>query len=60
MKNMPAWLNKITMGKMVVNRPQLSFLPKVEDKGTVKALKQPSLLRKPSFPLPDKGTPVAI
>ncbi|KAG0017038.1 hypothetical protein BGZ81_010939 [Podila clonocystis] len=50
MKHMPTWLNKITMGKMVVNRPQLSFLPRAEDKGTIKALKQPSLLHKTAYP----------
>ncbi|KAF9335153.1 hypothetical protein BG006_000754 [Podila minutissima] len=60
MKNMPAWLNKITMGKMVVNRSQLLLLPRAEDKGIVKALKQPSLLCIPAFPLPDQGAPAAV
>ncbi|KAG0082904.1 hypothetical protein BGZ92_011257 [Podila epicladia] len=60
MKKMPAWLNKITMGKMVVNRPQLSFLPRAEDKGTIKALKQPSLLCKPAFPVADQDAPAAV
>lgn len=57
---MPAWLNKITLSKMVENRPQLSFLPRVEDNGTIKAMNQPSLHRKPAFSLPDKATPAVV
>ncbi|KAF8949793.1 hypothetical protein BGZ52_004740, partial [Haplosporangium bisporale] len=59
MKHMPAWLNKITLSKMVESRPQLSFLPRAEDNGTIKAMYQPSLHRKPAFSLPDNATPAA-
>jgi len=33
---MPFWLWKLVMIKMVTNRPQASFLPFVQDSGTVK------------------------
>ncbi|KAF8929686.1 hypothetical protein BGZ52_001925 [Haplosporangium bisporale] len=52
MMHMPPWLNKIAMAKLIVNRPQVNFLPRAEDKGTVKANHQPSLHRKVTFPLP--------
>ncbi|KAF9425974.1 hypothetical protein BGZ94_007066, partial [Podila epigama] len=50
MAHMPAWLNKMAMAKLIVNRPQLCFLPMSEDKGTVKALRQPSLHLTPAHP----------
>ncbi|KAG0029271.1 hypothetical protein BGZ81_003978 [Podila clonocystis] len=43
MKRMPKWLLKKIMVSMSVSRPQVSFLPLVEDKGQVKALYQASL-----------------
>ncbi|KAI9235735.1 MAG: hypothetical protein BYD32DRAFT_420537 [Podila humilis] len=60
MKHMPAWLNKITLSKMVESRPQLSFLPRAEDNGTIKAMYQPSLHRKPAFSFPDNATPAVV
>lgn len=48
MMHMPPWLNKIAMAKLVVARPQANFLPRAEDKGTVKAKHQPSLYRPPN------------
>ncbi|KAG0030244.1 hypothetical protein BGZ82_007516 [Podila clonocystis] len=59
-KHMPVWLNRMALCEMVQNHPQLSFLPRAEDKGTIKALNQPSLNRKPAFPLPDKVAPAAV
>ncbi|KAG0342027.1 hypothetical protein BG000_007220 [Podila horticola] len=43
MKRMPKWLLRKIMISMSVSRPQVSFLPLVEDKGQVKALYQASL-----------------
>ncbi|KAF9923896.1 hypothetical protein FBU30_006057, partial [Linnemannia zychae] len=43
MKNIPEWLWKLSLAKMSSNRPQVSFLPLVEDLGTVKSAYQPSL-----------------
>ncbi|KAG0083715.1 hypothetical protein BGZ93_007021, partial [Podila epicladia] len=43
MKRMPKWLLKKIMISMSVSRPQVSFLPLVEDKGQVKAQYQASL-----------------
>ncbi|KAF9102079.1 hypothetical protein BGX29_004968 [Mortierella sp. GBA35] len=37
MQKMPAWLWKLALKKMIVNRPQAGFLPKVAPKGTVPA-----------------------
>ncbi|ORY96054.1 hypothetical protein BCR41DRAFT_426765 [Lobosporangium transversale] len=42
-KNMPSWLWSIMLKRMVESRPQVSFLPLVEDKGTVPPKYQPSL-----------------
>ncbi|KAI9235734.1 MAG: hypothetical protein BYD32DRAFT_438098 [Podila humilis] len=57
MKHMPMWLNKSVLAKMLMNRPQLS----IEDKGTVKPLKQPSLNRKQAvFSLPKTSPPSAV
>ncbi|KAG0325425.1 hypothetical protein BG004_003224 [Podila humilis] len=42
-RHMPNWLLKSILSKMVVCRPQVSFLPLVEDTGTVPRLAQPSL-----------------
>ncbi|KAG0346663.1 hypothetical protein BG005_000616 [Podila minutissima] len=44
-KNMPVWLHRIAIAKMAANRPQVSFLPLVEDKGSVKPIPQPSLIK---------------
>ncbi|KAG0021950.1 hypothetical protein BGZ81_008729, partial [Podila clonocystis] len=41
--HMPKWLWRLAMSKGARNRPQVSFLPQVEDNGTVKAGYQPSL-----------------
>ncbi|KAG0331450.1 hypothetical protein BG004_001657, partial [Podila humilis] len=43
MKHIPAWMWRRLMIKMSVARPQVSFLPLVEDDATVKAQDQPSL-----------------
>jgi len=40
---MPRWLMKRIIVKMVAARPQLSFLPLVEDTGSTKPIYQPSL-----------------
>ncbi|KAF9897787.1 hypothetical protein BX616_004987, partial [Lobosporangium transversale] len=42
-KNMPTWLWNILVKRMLESRPQVSFLPLVEDKGTVPPIYQPSL-----------------
>ncbi|KAG0250137.1 hypothetical protein BG011_008634 [Mortierella polycephala] len=42
-KNMPRWLWRMILVKNAANRPQVSFLPLIEDKGTVKPQDQPSL-----------------
>ncbi|KAF8951052.1 hypothetical protein BGZ52_000564 [Haplosporangium bisporale] len=42
-KRIPAWLWRKVVVKMSIQRPQLSFLPLVEDKGTAEAAFQPSL-----------------
>ncbi|KAF9897834.1 hypothetical protein BX616_004911, partial [Lobosporangium transversale] len=42
-KNMPAWLWNILIRSMIESRPQVSFLPLVEDEGTVPPKYQPSL-----------------
>ncbi|KFH67155.1 hypothetical protein MVEG_07678 [Podila verticillata NRRL 6337] len=47
MMRMPPWLNKTVMAKLIVNRPQVNFLPRAEDKGTVMARYRPSLHRPP-------------
>ncbi|KAF9379885.1 hypothetical protein CPB97_008697 [Podila verticillata] len=44
-KNMPVWLHRIAIAKMAANRPQVAFLPLVEDKGSVKPIPQPSLIK---------------
>ncbi|KAG0264495.1 hypothetical protein BG011_006659 [Mortierella polycephala] len=42
-KNIPAFVQRSFQTKNVATRPQVSFLPLVEDKGTVKPAHQPSL-----------------
>ncbi|KAF9377430.1 hypothetical protein CPB97_010207 [Podila verticillata] len=42
-RNMPRWLLRLVLIKMVAARPQVSFLPLVEDKGSKKPIYQPSL-----------------
>ncbi|KAF9105771.1 hypothetical protein BGX29_011473 [Mortierella sp. GBA35] len=42
-KNMPAWVQRKNQIRLCVNRPQIAFLPKVEDTGSVKPAAQPSL-----------------
>ncbi|KAG0081650.1 hypothetical protein BGZ93_002657, partial [Podila epicladia] len=42
-RHMPKWLWRLAMIKNAKIRPQASFLPQVEDNGTVKASYQPSL-----------------
>ncbi|KAG0092244.1 hypothetical protein BGZ93_008407 [Podila epicladia] len=42
-RHMPKWLWRLAMAKNAKLRPQASFLPQVEDNGTVKAGYQPSL-----------------
>ncbi|KAG0030241.1 hypothetical protein BGZ82_007513 [Podila clonocystis] len=44
-KNMPVWLHRIAIARMAANRPQVAFLPLVEDKGSVKSIPQPSLIK---------------
>ncbi|KAF9422888.1 hypothetical protein BGZ94_008467 [Podila epigama] len=39
----PEWLWKIAMRKIIANRPQVSFLPLVDSRGSIKAMPQPSL-----------------
>ena len=43
--NMPKWLWLIVVKKMVLSRPQASFLPHVEDKGTVPPAPQLSYIK---------------
>lgn len=43
MKRIPPWLQRKIVIKMTETRPQVSFLPLVEDKGTVKPIYQASL-----------------
>ncbi|KAG0334887.1 hypothetical protein BG004_000231 [Podila humilis] len=42
-RHMPGWLLKSILRKSVLVRPQVGFLPVVDDKGTVPRLPQPSL-----------------
>ncbi|KAF9905005.1 hypothetical protein EC991_002068 [Linnemannia zychae] len=42
-KYMPAWINRAMLSSMMAYRPMVSFLPDVEDKGTVKPEHQHSL-----------------
>ncbi|KAK3838995.1 MAG: hypothetical protein J3R72DRAFT_447905 [Linnemannia gamsii] len=42
-KHIPDWLWRLSLAKMSANRPQVSFLPLVEDIGTVKSAYQASL-----------------
>ncbi|KAF9285562.1 hypothetical protein BGZ74_001459 [Mortierella antarctica] len=45
LKRLPAWLWKRMLVKSIMARPQVSFLPLVEDKGTVPPMRQPSLYK---------------
>lgn len=40
---LPKWMKEKYANTAIVCRPQVSFLPLVEDKGTVKTAPQPSL-----------------
>ncbi|KAG0340947.1 hypothetical protein BG000_010674 [Podila horticola] len=42
-RHLPAWLWKVMLTKMAADRPQVSFLPLVEDTGSLKPKAQPSL-----------------
>ncbi|KAF9386070.1 hypothetical protein CPB97_004156 [Podila verticillata] len=42
-RHLPAWLWKVILTKMAADRPQVSFLPLVEDNGSLKPKAQPSL-----------------
>ncbi|KAG0349381.1 hypothetical protein BG004_007008 [Podila humilis] len=43
MRHMPAWLMRRLLVQLASSRPQISFLPQVEDKGTTRPLYQRSL-----------------
>lgn len=43
-RNMPMWVWTMILKKMSLQRPQISFLPRVEDRGTVPAAAQPSFI----------------
>ncbi|KAG0055385.1 hypothetical protein BGZ83_008777 [Gryganskiella cystojenkinii] len=43
--NMPKWLWVIVVKKMVESRPQASFLPRIEDRGTNPPIPQPSYIK---------------
>ncbi|KAG0204213.1 hypothetical protein BGX33_008655 [Mortierella sp. NVP41] len=45
-KHVPAWVMRKVQVKAVGNRPQISFLPPAEDKGSIKSAHQPSLSAK--------------
>ncbi|KAG0076294.1 hypothetical protein BGZ93_003993 [Podila epicladia] len=45
LKRFPVWLWKRMFIKAIKARPQVSFLPLVEDKGTVPPMRQPSLYK---------------
>ncbi|KAF9091029.1 hypothetical protein BGX23_005545 [Mortierella sp. AD031] len=42
-KHMPAWVQQRTFVRMSINRPQVAFLPRVDDTGSVRPAPQPSL-----------------
>lgn len=42
-RRMPRWLVKKLLFKMGCVRPQVSFLPLVQDRGSIKPMDQPSL-----------------
>ncbi|KAI9240078.1 MAG: hypothetical protein BYD32DRAFT_193624 [Podila humilis] len=44
-RRIPSWLWKRIMTKPILARPQASFLPLVEDKGTKPVIRQPSLYK---------------
>ncbi|KAG0376313.1 hypothetical protein BGX24_007928, partial [Mortierella sp. AD032] len=44
-KRMPQWLNTKILARTLSNRSQVSFLPLAEDKGSVRPLYQPSLVK---------------
>lgn len=45
LKRLPLWLWKRLLAKKIEARPQVSFLPLVEDKGTKPPTPQPSLYK---------------
>jgi len=45
LKRLPLWLWKRLLAKKIEARPQVSFLPLVEDKGTTPPAPQPSLYK---------------
>ncbi|KAG0202462.1 hypothetical protein BGX33_009698 [Mortierella sp. NVP41] len=42
-KHMPAWLQRKNAIRLSINRPQIAFLPLIEDTGSVRPAPQPSL-----------------
>lgn len=44
-RNMPGWLWRFVLKRMIESRPQVSFLPLIKDQGTVPAKYQPSLAK---------------
>ncbi|KAF9418487.1 hypothetical protein BGZ94_009689 [Podila epigama] len=52
LKHTPTWLWLKTLGRMYGYRPQVSFLPLVKDRGSVKPLPQPSLTSVQTSPTP--------
>ncbi|KAG0334888.1 hypothetical protein BG004_000232 [Podila humilis] len=44
-RHMPDWLMRTILKKSVLIRPQVAFLPLVEDKGTVPCIPQPSFVK---------------
>ncbi|OAQ29963.1 FAD/NAD(P)-binding domain-containing protein [Linnemannia elongata AG-77] len=42
-KNMPSFMNRKMLVRMAINQPQCSFLPLIDDAGTHKSAKQPSV-----------------
>ncbi|KAG0204212.1 hypothetical protein BGX33_008654 [Mortierella sp. NVP41] len=45
-KHMPAWVMRRAQVRMAINRPQVAFLPRADDTGTVRPAPQPSLSAK--------------
>ncbi|KAF9084683.1 hypothetical protein BGX29_002422 [Mortierella sp. GBA35] len=57
-RHIPLWLWRVVFAKMVANRPQASFLPHVEDKGTVKPSYQRSYQEPLNIPQAKKAEAV--
>ncbi|KAG0204211.1 hypothetical protein BGX33_008653 [Mortierella sp. NVP41] len=45
-KHMPAWVMRRVQVRMAINRPQVAFLPRADDTGTIRPAPQPSLSAK--------------